>query len=222
MHDDQHGTAVVVSAALINACKVVGKDMNQIKVVIVGAGAAGNAVAKLLLALGVGDIILFDRKGIISRDRSDIDHYKKTLAEQTNKENLVGDISVAMRGADAVVGVSGPGILRAEHIRLMAEKPIVLALANPVPEIMPDVAKSAGAYVVATGRSDFPNQTNNALCFPGFFRGALDNGVKKITEDMKIAAAYALAGTVSNPTPDQILPTVLDKNVVKAVSSAIK
>jgi len=140
----------------------------------------------------------------------------------TNKENLNGDLNVAMAGADAVVGVSGPGILKGEHIKLMAEKPIVLALANPVPEIMPDEAKAAGAFVVATGRSDFPNQTNNALCFPGFFRGALDNGVKKIMQDMKIAAAHALASTVTNPTPDRILPTVFEPEVVKAIASAIK
>ncbi|MFA6161123.1 MAG: NADP-dependent malic enzyme [Patescibacteria group bacterium] len=222
MHDDQHGTAVVVSAALMNAFKVAGKDMTQCKVVIVGAGAAGNAVTKLLLALGVGNIVMLDRKGIVSRDRTDIDEYKRAIAEMTNKENLNGDLNVAMAGADAVVGVSGPGILKGEHIKLMAEKPIVLALANPVPEIMPDEAKAAGAFVVATGRSDFPNQTNNALCFPGFFRGALDNGVKKITQDMKIAAAHALASTVTNPTPDRILPTVFEPEVVKAIASAIK
>ncbi|MDD2785261.1 MAG: NADP-dependent malic enzyme [Patescibacteria group bacterium] len=222
MHDDQHGTAVVVSAALMNAFKVVGKDMTQCKVVIVGAGAAGNAVTKLLLALGVGNIVMLDRKGIVSRDRTDIDEYKRAIAEMTNKENLNGDLNVAMAGADAVVGVSGPGILKGEHIKLMAEKPIVLALANPVPEIMPDEAKAAGAFVVATGRSDFPNQTNNALCFPGFFRGALDNGVKKITQEMKLAAAYALASTVPNPTSNRILPTVFEPEVVKAIASAIK
>ncbi|MHB8830593.1 MAG: NAD(P)-dependent malic enzyme [Patescibacteria group bacterium] len=222
MHDDQHGTAVVVSAALINAFKVVGKTFSQGRVVIVGSGAAGNAVAKLLISLGMGDVILLDRKGIVSRDRSDMDEYKKAMAEITNKENRTGDLSQAIKGADAVVGVSGPGSIKAEHIKLMAEKPIVLALANPIPEIMPDEAKAAGAFVVATGRSDYPNQTNNALCFPGFFRGALDNGVRKITQDMKIAAAKALAATISDPTPDKILPTVFDPAVVKAVSAAIK
>ncbi len=222
MHDDQHGTAVVVSAALINAFKVVGKSFSQGRVVIVGSGAAGNAVAKLLISLGMGDVILLDRKGVVSRDRSDMDEYKKAMAVITNKENRTGDLSQAIKGADAVVGVSGPGSIKGEHIKLMAEKPIVLALANPVPEIMPDEAKAAGAFVVATGRSDYPNQTNNALCFPGFFRGALDNSVHKITQDMKIAAAKALAATISDPTPDKILPTVFDPAVVRAVSSAIK
>ena len=222
MHDDQHGTAVVVSAALMNAFKVVEKDMSKSTVVIVGVGAAGNAITKLLIALGIGNIILLDRKGIISRSRSDMDEYKQAIAQITNKDNLSGNINLALRGADAVVGVSGPGILKGEHIRLMAQKPIVLALANPVPEIMPDIAKAAGAFIVATGRSDFPNQTNNALCFPGFFRGALDNGVKKITQDMKLAAAHALASTIANPSPDLILPTVFDPQVVKAIASAIK
>lgn len=222
MHDDQHGTAVVVSAALINAFKVVDKDMGEATVVVVGAGAAGSAVTKLLLALGVGNVIMLDRQGIISRDRSDMNEYKKEIANLTNKQALSGDLVLAMRGADAVVGVSGPGILKAEHIRLMAEKPIVLALANPVPEIMPEEAKAGGAYVVATGRSDFPNQTNNALCFPGFFRGALDNNVRKITQEMKLSAARALASVIAEPTPEMILPTVFDPKVVAAISAAIK
>jgi malic enzyme len=222
MHDDQHGTAVVVSAALLNAFKVVGKPFNQGRVVIVGSGAAGNAVAKLLISLGIGDVTLLDRKGIVSRDRSDMDKYKQAMAEITNKENRTGDLNQAIKGADAVVGVSGPGSIKGEHIRLMAEKPIVLALANPVPEIMPEEAKAAGAFVVATGRSDYPNQTNNALCFPGFFRGALDNGVRKITQEMKIAAAKALAATIPNPTQDKILPTVFEPEVVKAIAVSIK
>ena len=222
MHDDQHGTAVVVSAALINAFKVVDKDMGEATVVVVGAGAAGSAVTKLLLALGVGNVIMLDRQGIISRDRSDMNEYKKEIADLTNRQALSGDLALAMRGADAVVGVSGPGILKAEHIKLMAEKPIVLALANPVPEIMPEEAKAAGAYVVATGRSDFPNQTNNALCFPGFFRGALDNNVRKITQEMKLSAARALASVIAEPTPEMILPTVFDPKVVAAISTALK
>ncbi len=222
MHDDQHGTAVVVLAGLTNAFKVVGKDFKQGKVVIVGSGAAGNAVAKLLLAAGVGNVVLLDRKGIISKDRTDLDEYKMAMAQITNKENLNGDVSVAVRGADAIVGVSGPGSIKPEHIKLMADKPIVFGLANPVPEIMPDEAKAAGAYVVATGRSDFPNQTNNALCFPGFFRGALDNGVKKITTEIKLAAAKALAATVENPTADKILPNVFEKTVVQAIASAVR
>lgn len=222
MHDDQHGTAVVVLAGLTNAFKVVGKEFADGKVVIVGSGAAGNAVAKLLIAAGMGNVVLLDRKGIISKERTDMDEYKKALAEVTNKENLTGDLMVAARGADAIVGVSGPGSITAEHIKVMAEKPIVFGLANPIPEIMPEEAKAAGAYVVATGRSDFPNQTNNALCFPGFFRGALDNGVKKITQEMKLNAAKALASVVSEPTQDRILPTVFEPEVIKAISSAIR
>lgn len=222
MHDDQHGTAVVVLAGLTNAFKVAGKELGNGKVVIVGSGAAGNAIAKLLIAAGMGNVVLLDRKGIISRDRTDMDEYKMALAEVTNKENLKGDLSVAIRGADAVVGVSGPGSITGEHIKLMATDAIVFGLANPVPEIMPDEAKAAGALVVATGRSDYPNQTNNALCFPGFFRGALDNGVRKITQDMKLSAARALAATISDPGPEKILPTVFDPAVVKAVSGAIK
>ncbi len=222
MHDDQHGTAVVVSAALINAFKVVGKEMAQAMVVVVGAGAAGSAVTELLLALGVGNVVMLDRQGILSRDRTDMNEYKKKIASITNKNNLKGDLKVAMRGADAVVGVSGPGIIKAEHIRLMADKPIVLALANPVPEIMPEEAKAGGAYVVATGRSDFPNQTNNALCFPGFFRGALDNNVRKITQKMKLSAAWALASVIAEPTPEMILPTVFDPKVVASIAAVIK
>lgn len=222
MHDDQHGTAVVVSAALINAFKVVEKDLAQATVVVMGAGAAGSAVTELLLALGVGNVVMLDRQGILSRDRTDMNEYKKKIASITNKNNLNGDLNVAMRGADAVVGVSGPGIIKAEHIRLMAEKPIVLALANPVPEIMPEEAKAGGAYVVATGRSDFPNQTNNALCFPGFFRGALDNKVRKITQKMKLSAAWALASVIAEPTPEMILPTVFDPKVVASISAVIK
>lgn len=221
MHDDQHGTAVVVSAALINAFKVVGKRLDQGTVVVVGAGAAGSAVTKLLLALGIGNVIILDRQGIVSRDRHDMNEYKKEIANLSNKNNLSGDLNLAMQGADAVVGVSGPGILKAEHVKLMAEKPIVLALANPVPEIMPEEAKAAGAYVVATGRSDFPNQTNNALCFPGFFRGALDHNVRKITQEMKLSAARALAAVIAEPTPEMILPTVFDPGVVAGIAAVI-
>jgi len=222
MHDDQHGTAVVVLAGLMNAFKVAGKELANGKVVIVGSGAAGNAIAKLLIAAGMGNVVLLDRKGIISKDRSDMDEYKMALAQVTNTENLYGDLSVAARGADAIVGVSGPGSITGEHIKLMREKPIVFGLANPVPEIMPDVAKAAGAFIVATGRSDYPNQTNNALCFPGFFRGALDNNVRKITQEMKLSAARALASIISDPTPDRILPTVFEPEVVRAIAAAIR
>jgi malate dehydrogenase (oxaloacetate-decarboxylating) len=222
MHDDQHGTAVVVLAGLTNAFKVAGKKFANGKVAIVGSGAAGNAIAKLLIAAGMGNVVLLDRKGIIAKDRTDMDGYKMALAQLTTKENLSGDLSVAARGADAIVGVSGPGSITGEHIKLMRDKPIVFGLANPVPEIMPDAAKAAGAFIVATGRSDYPNQTNNALCFPGFFRGALDNNVRKVTQEMKLSAARALASIISDPTPDHILPTVFEPEVVRAIAVAIR
>lgn len=222
MHDDQHGTAIVVLAGLINAFKVVGKKISQSKIVIVGAGAAGNAVAKLLHHIGVGDVIVLDSKGIIDRHRKDLDPYKKMLAEITNKDNICGNVAAASKGADAIIGVSKPGTITQEHIKSMAKKPIVFALANPVPEILPDSAKKAGAYVVATGRSDFPNQINNVLGFPGIFRGALDHNVKKITPEIKLAAAKKLASLVKNPNADNIIPSVLDRRVAKAVASVVR
>lgn len=222
MHDDQHGTAIVVLAGLINAAKVVEKDLKKLKVVISGAGAAGTAVAKLLFAAGVKDIILLDRAGTIYAGRPSLNEHKTVLAMLSNPRAVVGGLAEAMAGADAFVGVSGKGILKGEHVALMAEKGIVFALANPDPEILPDEAWRAGAEVIATGRSDYPNQINNALVFPGIFRGALDRGVKKITEATKLRAARALAALVAKPTVDKIIPDLLDKRVVKAVASAVR
>jgi malate dehydrogenase (oxaloacetate-decarboxylating) len=221
MHDDQHGTAIVVLAGLINATKVVKKNVKKSKVVISGAGAAGTAVAKLLLAAGIEDIVLLDRAGIISSARRDLNAAKKELAKITNPRDVSGDLADAMKDADIFIGLSGRGLLKHEHVASMAKKGIVFALANPVPEILPDEATAAGAAVVATGRSDFPNQINNALVFPGIFRGALDKGVKKITENTKLAAARALAALVVRPTAKNIIPDLLDKRVVKAVAKAV-
>jgi malate dehydrogenase (oxaloacetate-decarboxylating) len=223
MHDDQHGTAIAVTAGLINAAKVVKKNFIDLKVVISGAGAAGTAIAKLLLKAGLKHIVVLDSKGVVHHDRPDLNHHKRQLAEATSKHHhRRGDIEDALLGADAVVGVSGPGVLEARHIKLMTRDPIVFALANPVPEIMPDEAKKGGAAVIATGRSDFPNQINNSLVFPGVFRGALDHNVKKITDDMKLRAAKNLASLIKKPTADKIVPNPFDKGVVAAVAKAIK
>jgi malate dehydrogenase (oxaloacetate-decarboxylating) len=221
LHDDQHGTAIVVLAGLANAAKVVKKDMKKLKVVISGAGAAGTAVAKLLSAAGVADIILLDRVGTIYRGRTDMNTHKKELAAITNPRRIEGNLASAMRGADAFIGVSGKGLLKAEHVASMAERGIVFAMANPDPEILPEVALKAGAAVIATGRSDYPNQINNALVFPGIFRGALDKGVKKITEATKLRAARALAALVARPTASSIIPDLLDPRVVKAVARSV-
>lgn len=222
MHDDQHGTAIVVLAGLINAFKAAGKSMKKAKIAIVGAGAAGTSIAKLMKLYGVGDIIVVDRKGIIHKKRRSLLAHKKKLAVITNKKGISGSIEDALEGADAVVGVSGPNKISSRDVKNMNTKAIVFALANPIPEIMPLVAARAGAYIVATGRSDFPNQINNALVFPGVFRGALDNSVRNITDDMKIRAAKKLASLVKHPTRKRIIPNVLDKRVVKAIASVIK
>ncbi len=222
MHDDQHGTAIVALAGLINAAKVVKKDLERLKVVISGAGAAGTAIAKLLLAVGVSDIILLDRAGTIYAGRGDLNAHKAELAVLTNPRKVAGDLGTAMRGADVFIGVSGKGLLLAEHVASMAPRGIVFAMANPDPEILPEVARKAGATVVATGRSDYPNQINNALVFPGIFRGALDAGVSKITEETKLRAARALAALVKKPTADLIIPDLLDRRVVKAVAKAVR
>ncbi len=222
MHDDQHGTAIVVLAALINAFKVVKKPMRSATIVIAGAGAAGTATAKLIKQFGVGDIIMLDRGGILSKHRHGLSPEKKELVGFTNREHRTGGIAEALFGADAVVGVSGPNTIHERDIRMMARRPIVFALANPVPEIMPNLAHHAGAVVVASGRSDFPNQVNNALVFPGIFRGALDHQVKQITDEMKLKAAKALASIVKKPRPDYIIPSVFDKKVVRAVANAIR
>ena len=222
MHDDQHGTAIVVLAALINASAVVKKNFKKLKVVVSGAGAAGTAITKLLLLAGIKDIIVLDSKGALSVARSELLGYKKELAAQTNPRGVVGGLAEVLAGADVVVGVSGPGLMTAAEVRLMAEQPIVFALANPVPEILPDEAKRGGAAVVATGRSDFPNQINNSLVFPGIFRGALDRRVSKITDRMKLAAAKNLAALVKKPTADKIIPGPFDRGVVEAVSKAVR
>lgn len=220
MHDDQHGTAIVVLASLINAAKVVKKDFKKLKVVVSGAGAAGTAITKLLLLAGIKDIIVLDSQGIITSDRKEA--HKQALAQQTNPRNLSGDFSTALVVADAVVGVSGPGLMTAAHVQLMAQKAIVFGLANPTPEIMPEEAKKGGAAIIATGRSDYPNQINNSLVFPGVFRGALDHKVSKITDTMKLKAAKNLAALVKNPKADKIIPGPFDKGVAEAVARAIR
>lgn len=222
MHDDQHGTAIVVLAGLINAAKVVKKDLTDMKVVIVGAGAAGCAIALLLIKAGVKNVIISDSTGIIYEGRSGLVPYKKELAKVTNKEGIKGEALNAIKGADVLVGVSGPGTITKHHIEEMAENAVVFALANPIPEIKPEDAKLAGALVVATGRSDYANQVNNSLAFPGIFRGALDKGVTAITDEMKLAAAKKIASLVKNPTADEIIPSVMTQGLVKAVASVIK
>lgn len=222
MHDDQHGTAMVVLTGLINALKVVKKNKAKVRVVISGAGAAGQAIAELLLIYGVENIVMLDSRGIIGPNRGDLDQHKQALRSQTNPAGLDGDLGVAMAGADVFIGVSKAGVLSADHVQSMAADPVVFALANPVPEIMPDVALAAGARVVATGRSDFPNQINNSLGFPGIFRGALDHRVRRITDMMLVKAAKNLAALVAKPTAGNIIPNTFDKRVVPAVSKAIR
>lgn len=222
MHDDQHGTAVVVLAGLINACKVTNRDLNDSTVVIIGAGAAGNAVARLIAQYAIdAEVLLVDSKGIVASSRTDLDPYKNRLAAVTNKNGRTGSLQDAVKGADIVIGLSRANLLSTDDIKTMAPDPIVFGLSNPTPEIMPDDAKAGGAAVVATGRSDFPNQINNVLVFPGIFRGALDAGVPAITDEMKLAAAEALAALVTDPDPDHIIPDVLDERVVPAVAKAI-
>jgi malate dehydrogenase (oxaloacetate-decarboxylating) len=220
MHDDQHGTAIAALAALINAAKVVKKDLKKLKVVISGAGAAGTAIAKLLFKAGVKDIIVLDSKGIIDASRNE--PHKKELANLTNPRRIKGGLQDALLGADALIGVSGPDLLQAKEVALMAQRAIIFAMANPVPEITPEEALKGGAAVVGTGRSDYPNQINNSLVFPGVFRGALDNHVSKITDEMKLKAAHNLAALVKKPTKEKIVPGAFEKGVVAAVARAIK
>lgn len=220
-HDDQHGTAVVVLAGLINAMKVVGKNLSDCKVVTIGAGAAGTAIMKLLHRYGIGSIVAVDSKGIIGSFRTDLNNEKTALLPYLDTTQS-GSLDDAISGADIFIGVSKPGLLTAEMVQKMAQKPVVFALSNPTPEIMPDIAKDAGVAVIATGRSDFPNQVNNALAFPGIFRGALDNGVKKITDEHKIAAAEALASLIENPMPEEIIPSPFDDRVVPTVANVIR
>ncbi len=222
MHDDQHGTAVVILAALINAAKVVGKRMEDLQVVVAGSGAAGTATIKMLLGAGVRDVIPVDRAGALNRDeRYDNSHWR-WLAEHTNRENRRGSLHEVLRGADVFIGVSAPGILQPEDVRAMGKDPIVFAMANPTPEIMPDAAAPYVA-VIATGRSDFPNQVNNLLSFPGIFRGALDCRARRITENMKLAAAKAIASMVGDDerSSEYIIPSVFDTRVVEAVAKAV-
>lgn len=220
-HDDQDGTAIVVLAALINACRVTGKVMKEFRIVINGAGAAGIATARLLLKQGVNNVILLDSRGTIYQGRKNLNPYKKEIAGKTNKKRLKGGLIEAIINADVFIGLSKAGVLKSEMVRSMNEDSIVLAMANPIPEIMPRAALSAGAAIVGTGRSDFPNQVNNALVFPGIFRGLLNCRAKKVTNKMKIGAAIALAYTVSRPTKNKILPNVTNKNAVKAIAQAI-
>jgi malate dehydrogenase (oxaloacetate-decarboxylating) len=220
MHDDQHGTAVVCLAALINGLKVVKKNMKSARIVIAGAGSAGSAIAKLLKAAGATHIIILDSRGIVDASRNDAN--KKELASFTNPDGVRGGLREALSGADVLLGVSGPNTVKAADIRLMASKAIVLAMANPIPEIMPDEARRGGALVIGTGRSDFPNQINNSLAFPGIFRGALDHKVTKITDAHKLAAAKAIAALVPRPTAQKIVPDMFDKRVSKAVAKVIR
>ncbi len=221
-HDDQHGTAMVVLAGLINALRVAKKTVVSARIAIAGAGAAGNAIAELLLLYGAEDIVMLDSKGIISKDRNDLTPSKRELLEKTNPRNVSGGLDEALAGADVFIGVSKGGTVTRAHVASMADRSIVFALANPVPEIMPSEAKKAGALVVATGRSDFPNQINNVLGFPGIFRGALDHGVRDITNDMLVSAAKKLARLVASPDPNKIIPSPFEKRVVSAVASAIR
>lgn len=222
-HDDQHGTAVVVLAGVLNALKIVKKDLKDVKVVISGAGAAGVAITKLLLKAGVKDIIVCDKKGIIYKGREDLDFSKEELSEITNKSEVKGNLADAMKGADIFIGVSGPGVVTKDMVKTMAKDPIVFAMANPIPEIFPDEAKEGGAVVVGTGRSDFPNQINNVLAFPGIFRGALEVRAREINEEMKLAAAHAIASLITDEelSPDYCIPRALDKRVAANVACEV-
>jgi malate dehydrogenase (oxaloacetate-decarboxylating) len=220
-HDDQHGTAIVVLAGLINSLKVVEKDKSA-KVIISGAGAAGIAIAELLAAYGFTNYCLCDSKGVVSSERADLNVYKEEAVERSTSVCQIGACAESLEGVDILIGVSQPNQFTADDIRKMNADPVVFALANPVPEIMPEEAKKGGAKVVATGRSDFPNQINNALVFPGLFRGLLDNNIKKVTTEIKIAVAETLAGLVDNPTPENIIPSIFDKRVVQSIANTIK
>lgn len=233
-HDDQHGTAIVVQAALFNASKVLGRDMAEMRIVINGAGAAGTAIAKLLRCVdqtagkagrrrhGVKDIVVCDTKGAIHKYRQDLSPAKKSLLDVTNRENRQGSLRDVLAGADVFIGVSKGNLLNSDDVRTMAPDPIILALANPIPEIMPDDARRGGAAVICTGRSDFPNQVNNVLAFPGIFRGALDAAAPRIDGRMKLAAAKALAGAVPSPTCEQVLPDPLNRAVAPIVADAVR
>jgi malate dehydrogenase (oxaloacetate-decarboxylating) len=229
-HDDQHGTAIVLLAALINASKIVNKPLEEMSVVINGAGAAGSAIAKLLNCIGqdpnvctpVKEIVICDSKGIISRDRTDLNESKKEILKFSNRQNKSGTLHDAIKGADCFIGVSQGNLINEDDVKSMAKDPIIFAMANPIPEIMPELAKKAGAAIVGTGRSDFANQVNNVLAFPGIFKGALEARAPRITESMKIAAARALANAVENPTPEAVIPSTLDYSIAGKVADAVK
>ncbi|MDO5100323.1 MAG: malic enzyme-like NAD(P)-binding protein [Eubacteriales bacterium] len=223
-HDDQHGTAVVTMAGMINALKLVGKKVEDIKVVTSGAGAAGIAIIRLLISMGVKHVVMTDRNGAIYEGREDLNPIKAEMAKITNRAMEKGSLADVIRGADVFIGVSAPGTLTGDMVRTMAADPIIFACANPIPEIFPEEAKAAGARIVSTGRSDFPNQVNNVLCFPGIFRGALDVRASDINDEMKIAAAYAIASLVSDEelTEDYIMPAAFDERVKDAVATATK
>ena len=223
-HDDQHGTAIVVLAGIINSLKIIGKKKEDCRIVLNGAGAAGIAITKLLLRYGFKHAILCDRTGIISRDRDNLNDMKKSMLDITNLDNISGSLSDAMKGADIFIGVSAPGSVTQDMVRSMNENPIIFAMANPVPEIMPDEAKAAGARIVGTGRSDFPNQINNVVAFPGIFKGALEGRAEQITEDMKLAAAEAIASLVDDKDlcEDFVLPEPFDPRVSRRVADAVK
>lgn len=223
-HDDQHGTAVVVSAAVINAAKFTGRELSSIKAVINGAGAAGTAIAKMLMNLGINDIIACDSKGILTRDREDLNEAKKRLAAITNEDQISGSLKEAVRGRDLFIGVSAAKVLTEDMVRDMADDAIIFAMANPEPEILPDLAKGAGAAVVGTGRSDYANQINNVLIFPGIFKGALAARAERITEEMKTAAAYALAGIIPDEelSAEYIIPSAFHPGVADTVAAAVE
>ncbi len=220
-HDDQHGTAIVVMAGLLNAIKIVKKNLTDLRVAMVGAGAAGTAIAKLLHHAGVQNIVVCDRQGIISKSREGLKDNKIEIAGFTNPNNLSGSLADAMKDADVVIGTSGPGLITPDMIKTMAQNAIVFALANPNPEIMPDEARAAGAAVISTGRSDFPNQVNNALCYPGLFRGMLDSGIKTVTPEIKLRAAHAIADMVPNPIPERFIPNMFDEGLHKNVANSV-
>lgn len=223
-HDDQHGTAVIMLAGLLNALKVVGKSLENVKIVTSGAGAAGIAIIKLLVSCGAKNVIMTDRRGAIHAGRDDLNAAKREIAAITNRDGAQGSIAQVIKGADVFIGVSAPGVLTGEMVASMAKDAIVFACANPTPEIFPDEAKAAGAAIVSTGRSDYPNQINNVLAFPGIFRGALDARASDINDEMKIAAAHALAGMVSEDAlgRDNILPQAFDEGVGETVAEAVK
>jgi malate dehydrogenase (oxaloacetate-decarboxylating) len=222
MHDDQHGTATVTLAGLINACKLTGRELKDCKIAMVGAGAAGVAIAKLLHKYAEPNIIAVDSKGVLSKERTDLNESKQLLLQFTNRDNVSGSLEDAVKDADVFIGVSSAGLLTQDMVRTMAKDPIIFALANPDPEITPDDAKAAGAAVIATGRSDFPNQVNNAIAFPGIFRGALDNHVRGITDEHKIAAAEVIASLVETPSADEIVPSVFDERLVGEIAKVIR